>query len=83
MGGVIFCIDEEIEMLFARGLGMSTNNQEKFLDLWQGLEIAIARWIQHLIVFDGSMIVIQQIHKIKEISENDLSPLILRINLQI
>jgi len=36
-----------------------------------------------MVVYGDSLIVIQQIHKIKEISENELSPLIFRINAQI
>lgn len=72
-GGVILHPDEEVKMQFAWGLGNWTDNQANFLALWQGLEIAIARWIQHLVVYGDSMIFIQKIHKIKGKQKNHLS----------
>ena len=64
-GGVIFRLEEKKEIQFPWGLGLSTNNQVEYLGLWQALELALSKEIHQLMVFGYSMIVFQQVSKVK------------------
>lgn len=81
VGRVILCPNEQRELQYAWGLGITANNQAEYLALWQGLELDIARKIHRLMVFGDSMIVIQQITKLKEKCSVYSPPVMQRISL--
>jgi ribonuclease HI len=57
-GGVLLDPLGNIDLTIAWGLRMDTNNQAEILDLWQGINLAIERNVENLVVFGDFGIII-------------------------
>ena len=77
-GGVIFCPDNQIGKQYFWDLSIVSNNQNEFLALSQGLEIAIENKFFKILAFGNSIIVILQVWKTRK-----PTPILQRIALQI
>jgi ribonuclease HI len=58
-GGVLVAPDGKLELSYAWGLGEESNNQAKALALWQGLNQAISKQVNELVIIGDSKLIIQ------------------------
>jgi ribonuclease HI len=58
-GGILVSPNGLLEITYAWGLGIETNNRAKALALWQGLTEAINQNVQDLVIVGDSRLIIQ------------------------
>jgi ribonuclease HI len=58
-GGVLVSPNELLEIAYAWGLGIETNNRAEALELWQGLTQSINQNVQDLVILGDSRLIIQ------------------------
>ena len=63
-GGVILCLNEQVRISYAWGLGRTTNNQAEFWDLWQGLRLSLLQGIRNVTIIEYFLLVIKKVHEV-------------------
>jgi ribonuclease HI len=58
-GGVLLAPDGKLELSYAWGLGEDSNNRAEALALWQGLNQAISKKVNDLVIIGDSRLIIQ------------------------
>jgi hypothetical protein len=80
-GGVLVSPTGHLELRFAWGLGIETNNRAEALALWQGLNQAIIHNVQDLVIIGDSRLIIQALILRKRVKNAKLQHILEKIHL--
>jgi ribonuclease HI len=73
--------DEKLELSYAWGLGVDTNNRAEALALWQGLNQAISKKVKDLVIIGDSRLIIQALILHNPVKQTKLQHILEKIHL--
>jgi ribonuclease HI len=82
-GGVLVNPNGQLELSYAWGLGAETNNRAEALALWQGLNQAISKNVQDLVIIGDSRIIIQALILRNTVKQAKLQHILEKVHLQL
>jgi ribonuclease HI len=80
-GGVLLNPDGQLELSYAWGLGVETNNRAEALALWQGLNQAISKKVKDLVIIGDSKLIIQALTLRNPVKQTKLQHILEKIHL--